>query len=257
MKEKKIRPTSRAIYKIFRFFAEIVFRGTKVERVEKIQKKGKIIVANHAQLRGPFIGELFLPENCYIWANGQMFHKKEVPDYAMEDFFPYKPKWMQPICRLASNIMAYLIPPIMENARAIPVYRDARIASTFRKSLKLLVEGKNILIFPECHEKNNNIVNRFQQNFVDIARLYNRRTGEDLAFVPMYIAPDLKRTFVGNEVMYDSAADPEMERERICQYLSDEITKMARELPVHIVIPFDNLRKKQYITNKDVDKLPG
>lgn len=256
MTEKR-KPHRGTIYKICRFFAEAVYRGTRIEGVEKLKEKNTIIVANHAQLNGPMIGELFLPEDCYIWANGQMFKRGEVADYAMEDFFPYKKRWLRPLCRLASHLLSFLLPSIMSGARAIPVYRDARIVSTFKTTMKHLKDGDNILIFPECHERDNNILNKFQENFIDIARLYHRRCGVELNFLPMYIAPEMKLSVIGEGIRYNSENEPEAERHRISSYLSSEITRMGRELPSHTVIPFDNLNRKQYITNKDVDCLPG
>lgn len=220
-------------------------------------ERNTIIVANHAQLNGPIIAELFMPDNCFIWANGQMFSAKDVPDYAMADFFPFKSRWMRPIYRLASYLLAPIMPCMMENSRAIPVYRDARIVSTFRTTIRLLNEGKSILIFPECHKKLNNIINEMQENFVDAAKLYYKRTGIELDFLPMYIAPDMNKVFIGHAIKFDSSRDISKERHRIVSYLAESITEMGRSLPEHTVIPFDNISRNEYISNKSFDLLPG
>ena len=253
MKKKKISIFSKAVFSVFSYLGKIAYRKTKIIGIENLPKTNTVIVANHAQLNGPIIAQLHLPDNFFIWANGQMFNSFDVPSYAMEDFFPFKKGLARPIFKAASYVLAPLMPCIMENARAIPVYHDARIASTFKTSVKMLMKGRNILIFPECHEKNNNIVNEFRESFVDLARLYFKRTGECLTFVPMYIAPNLKTIVYGKPIKYNSSLDKDEQRTAICEYLKAEITNLAIELPRHIVVPYANINKKNYPMSKSTD----
>lgn len=256
MQDKKISFLSRIVYKTIEFFAKIRYRKTKIINRELLEEKNTIIIANHTQLNGPIISQLYLPEDCYIWANGQMFTPREVPSYAMEDFFPYKRGWTRPFYKIASYLLAPLMPCMMENARAIPVYHDVRMASTLKKTIRLLTKGKNIVIFPENHEMRNNIVNMFRDQFVDVAKIYFRRTGEKIRFLPMYIAPTLDCCKIGEAIYYNPDSDIESERHRISEHLANEITRIGRSLPEHTVIPFDNISNSRYISNKAVDALP-
>ena len=158
------------------------------------------------------------------------------------------------------RLLAYLIAPlascIFNNARTIPVYHDVRVVSTFRETIKMLDAEKNVLIFPEKNEKCNNIIYKFQENFVDTARMYYRKTGRELSFVPMYIAPKLRRAYFGKPTVFDSKQDIAEEKKRIVEYLSEEITKMGRELPRHTVVPYRNIGRRNYLTNKDVTEVP-
>lgn len=144
---------------------------------------------------------------------------------------------------------------IFNNARTIAVHRDMRIMSTFKESIKMLKNHCNILIFPEKDEMHNNILYQFQENFVDVAKLYHKKTGIELTFVPLYIAPKLKTMYIGNGICFNSKNGIE-ERTRICSYLSEEITKIARDLTEHIVVPYRNILKKYYLTNKDFTEVP-
>ena len=258
MKNNRPRPSpmSRCSFKVAKAITKIKYAKTKLIGIENIPEKNTIIVANHAKLNGPIIAELFMPKNCYIWANGQMVNSEDVPDYAMKDFFAFKKKWQLPIFRVAAQILARILPCVMENARVIPVYRDVRFVSTLKKTINMLVEGRNILIFPECHEGCNNIINRLQDGFVQIARLYYKRTGICLTFVPMYISPELHRCYFGKSVIYDPASESEEERRRITDHIATEITRIGRILPEHKVVPFDNIPKKRYISNKSFDSVP-
>ena len=251
--EKKQTST---LYKIIKSLVRFFYGKMEVVGLENLPEDNAIIVGNHCQLNGPIAGELFLPDNCYIWCAGQMMDLKEVPEYAFTDFWSQKSKWTQPFYKLASYLIAPLSVCIFNNARTIAVYRDMRIMSTFKDSIKLLQQGANILIFPEKDEKHNNILYQFQENFIDIAKLYYKKTGIALTFVPMYIAPKLKKMYIGKGISYQCENSIEEERKRISQYLSDEITEIACNLPKHTVVPYRNIPKRFYLTNKDIGEVP-
>lgn len=244
------------LYKIIKSLVRLFYGKVDVVGLNNLPKNHTIIVGNHTQLNGPICGELFMSDNCYTWCAGEMMHLKEVPAYAFADFWSQKPKWKQPFYKFVSYIIAPLSVCIFNNARTIAVYRDMRIMSTFKETIKMLQAGANILIFPEKDEKHNNILYQFQENFVDVAKLYYKKTGVSLTFVPMYIAPKRKTMYIGKGIRFDSKNSIEEERKRISGYLSDEITTIARDLPEHIVIPYRNIPKKYYLTNKDITEVP-
>ena len=117
------------------------------------------------------------------------------------------------------------------------------------KIVKALRSGEDVVIFPEGPEKYNHIVNQFQDGFVDIARLYYRRTGKLLKFVPLYIAPKLKKAYLGKPIRFSPELSGKRERSRICEYLMQEISGIAFSLPQHTVIPYSNIPKSKYPTN--------
>lgn len=244
------------LFKIIKGFVRFLYGKMEVVGLENLPENNAVIVANHCQLNGPIAGELFLPDNCYTWCAGQMMNLKEVPEYAFTDFWSQKSKWSQPYYKLMSYVIAPLSVCIFNNARTIAVYRDMRIKSTFKDTLKMLKDGGNILIFPEKDVKHNNILYQFQENFIDVAKLHYKKTGEALAFVPMYVAPKLKKMYIGKGIVFHGENSMEEERKRIATYLSDEITNIARSLPKHTVVPYRNIPKRHYLTNKDITEVP-
>lgn len=257
MKKKTTSWFSRGFFKCVRFLVRLFYGKCEVVGFENLPADNTIIVANHTQMNGPIVGELFMPQNCYIWCAGQMMKLKEVPQYAYTDFWSQKPKWTRPLYKLLSYIIAPLASCIFNNARTIAVYRDNRIISTFRETMRLLQDGKNILIFPEKDEKHNNILYKLEENFIDVAKLFYKKTGVSLTFVPMYIAPTLRKMYIGKGITFDSNNDITIERSKIAEYISDEITKIARDLPEHTVVPYRNIKKKYYLSNKDVNEVPN
>ena len=121
-------------FKIFKFGVRVFYGRMEIVGLENLPKNNAIVVANHCQTNGPIAGELFMPDNCYIWCAGEMMNVKEVPQYAFSDFWSQKRKWIQPFYKLVSYIIAPLSACIFTNARTIAVYHDKRIKSTFKET---------------------------------------------------------------------------------------------------------------------------
>ena len=227
----------------------LIYKKPRFVGVDNLPDEPCVIVGNHTQMNGPIIGELYFPGKHATWCAGEMMHLKEVPAYAYGDFWSFKPKWCRPFFRLLSYIIAPLSVIIFNNASTVPVYHDSRLISTYRESMEKLAEGTSMIIFPEKNERRNNILYAFQDKFIDLARFYYKKTGKKLSFVPIYIAPALGRTVIGEATVFDPSRPIAEERERICEYLSDSITSMALELPEHTVVPYRNIPKKLYPKN--------
>lgn len=249
MKKRKDYP----IYQIIKWLVWVFYPKMKVVGAENLPAEPAIVVGNHTQMNGPIACELYFPGDRYTWCAGEMMHAKEVPAYAYRDFWSGKPKWCRWFYKLLSYIIAPLSVCVFNNARTVGVYHDGRILSTFKTTVAKLQEGASVVVFPEHDVPYNHIVCDFQDKFIDIAKLYYKRTGEKLAFVPLYIAPRLKKLYIGTPTRFDPEAPMDQERQRICRYLMDEITDMAQKLPRHRVVPYRNIPKKQYPFNVPVE----
>ena len=237
------------LFRVIKWLARVFYIKYEVEGLENLPDEPCIVVGNHTQMHGPLASELYFPGHSYTWCAGQMMNLKEVPEYAFADFWSQKPQYTHPVYKLLSYLIAPLAVCIFNNANTIGVYRDGRIITTFKETVKRLNEGASVVIFPEHDVKYNNIVYEFQEGFVNIARLYYRRTGKELAFVPLYIAPKLHKMYLGKPIRFNAAAPKGEEPKRICSYLMDEITQIARSLPEHTVVPYRNIPKKYYPSN--------
>ena len=242
MQEKQTSLPYRIIKSVVRFF----YPRMEVVGAENLPDEPVIVVGNHTQMNGPIASELYYPGARRIWCAGEMMHLREVPAYAYQDFWSRKPKYIRWFYKVLSYLIAPLSVCVFNNANTIPVYHDTRLISTFRLTTEALQEGASIVIFPEHDVPHNHILCQFQDRFVDVAKIYHRKTGKELAFVPMYIAPALKKIYLGKPIRFSSASPIKEERSRICEYLMDEITELACSLPEHRVVPYNNLPKKQY-----------
>lgn len=237
------------VYRGFRECVRFFYPKTEIVGAENLPDGPAIVVGNHAQMNGPIVAELFFPGPHYIWCAGEMLKLREVPGYAYRDFWSFKPRIVRPFYRVLACLIAPLSVMVFNNAHTIPVYRDARVMSTFRETIARLQEGARVIIFPEKNEKHNHIVYAFQEGFVDVARMVYRRTGEALSFVPAYLAPRLRKLVIGKPVRFDPSAPIEDERRRICAAMADAITDLAEALPPHTVVPYRNIPKRDYPRN--------
>ncbi len=245
MEEKK----THWLYRVIRWLVRLFSPKMKVKGAENLPEEPCVIVGNHSQMYGPIAGELYTPGKHYIWCAGEMMHRQEVAEYAYRDFWSGKPKGIRWFYRLLSRMIGPLSELIFTNAHTIAVYHDTRLISTFRDSIEKLQEGNRIVIFPECYDEHNNIVHGFQDKFVDLARFYYKKTGRELDFVPMYLAPRLGTITYGEPIRFRAGSPIAEERSRICAGLQDAITDIAVSLPEHTVVPYPNIPKKQYPKN--------
>ena len=236
-------------YRVIRWLVQFFYPKITVVGQENLPDAPVIAVGNHSQIHGPITAELYYPGKRRIWCAGQMMHMKEVPAYAYQDFWSGKPKWSRWFFRILSYLIAPIAACVFNNAFTIPVYRDTRLLNTFRQSVSALEDGSSLIIFPECAAKHNSIVNQFQDKFIDVAKLYYKRTGKAVSFVPMYLAPALKTLYLGTPIPFRPDVPIAQERERICGELMEQITKIGTSLPRHRVVPYNNVSKKEYPYN--------
>lgn len=247
MNEKAKKPL---LYRMIKSTVGLFYGKRTLVGMENLPEEPALIIGNHAQMHSPLACELYFPSPKRIWCIGNMMRVKEVPAYAYQDFWSQKPRAVRWIFKLFSYLMAPLAAYIFTRADTIGVYHDSRIINTFKQTVASLQEGDHVIIFPECPTEYNDIVNEFQDKFIDIAKLYYKRSGKRLSFVPMYHAVRLKTMVLGTPIQYDPAMDSAEERAVICDYLKKEITRLAKELPPHKVVPYQNISGKYYHMSK-------
>lgn len=243
-----------AFYRFVHFCVRHIYPKFTVEGAENLPAEPVILVGNHSKVNGPVACELYAPRKRYTWCIAEMLDRKEVPDYAYQDFWGEKPKAVKWIFRLVSYIIAPLASFLLRNANTIGVYKDRRIVYTFRETVEKMQAGADIVIFPECPEPHNNIVHTFQEGFVDVARVYYRKTGKDPVFTPLYVCPRLRKLVIGKPLRYDHTADRHEEAKRITAELMDRVSELAYEQPPHTVVPYPNIPKRDYPTNERPEK---
>ena len=236
-------------YRVIRWLVWLFSPKYRLCGTENLPDGPCVIAGNHCHMYGPIASELYTPGPHDTWCAAEMMHRKEVADYAFRDFWSKKPKSVLWFYRILSHLIVPLSVCVFNNADTIGVYHDSRVMTTFRETLDRLQNGRRVVIFPEHYVPHNNIITHFQDRFIDLGRLYWKRTGQTLSFVPMYLAPMRKEMHFGEPVPFRPDCSAAEERKRICGLLMDRITEIAVSLPEHTVIPYPNLPKSEYRKN--------
>ncbi len=240
----------RPLFSLIKKVASLFCKRPELIGKENLPTEPVIFISNHAQMHGPLISELYFPRRIHAWCIGDMMKLRTAAAYAYKDFWSAKPKSVRWFYKLLSYPVAPIATYLFNSAEAIPVYKDARLLATVKNTIIRMEEGRDVLIFPECSTPYNEIINEFQDKFIDVARFYYKKTKKEICFVPTYIAPTIKKIAFGKPVRYDHTLDPNEQRKKICDYLKSEITALAKALPVHKVVPYLNVSKKEYPLSK-------
>ena len=247
-KQKKKKPL------LFRFIKRTVkfFHGKKeFIGLENLPEGPCIIVGNHSQMYGPILAAVGMPFKSSVWCVGEMMNKKESAAYAYEDFWSRKSKATRWFYKLISKIVGPFLCWLFNNLECIPVYKDMRALTTYKLTVQEFEKGKPVLIFPEERTPYNEIINNFQERYVETCKIYHKRTGKELSIVPMYYAVNLDKILFGKPINFDSTIDLKVQMSDISRYVMEEITALAKSLPPHKVVPYDNVSKRKYKWSKE------
>ena len=206
----------------------------KVIGANKVQSGAQpvIFVANHREIYGPVITNLYLPFSFRPWIEHNMIESKKILDYIWENTFSkLKPRWF---ARLALHVAGPVLVWVLNSVEPIPVYRGSMwdAIKSIRLSVTALQEEDNILIFPENPSASGGKyaesgVSPFYKGFVSIAKLYYKKAGRAALFVPVYADSKHRKITIGDGILYDPFG--ENEPDRISALLADAMNAMAEE----------------------------
>lgn len=190
---------------------------------EPLGEEPVIFLANHLGALGPMYMSITLPlrDNVAIWCNEGMMDEKLIVDYVRHDW------WWRPESRLApfySATLPYIaraiVPRVLRSAPTIPVYRDARVMTTMRASLKALREGKHVVIFPELPDGFGSHAETLQMGWLNLTAMYLRATGKRIRLVPVHIDQKARVFRVGKGITVDPDVPLKEQESAIERYLA-------------------------------------
>lgn len=189
-----------------------------------------VFVANHREIYGPIISNLYIPFTFRPWIENNMLDREKIKHHAWEGSIKrVRPFWL---ARIFLKLMVPVVHYVLNSVEPIPVYHGARdVPHTIELTVDALLELDNILIFPEDPSKTSNGryalngVSRFHPGFVHVAKAYYRKTGKALKFYPVYANPQKRTITFGEGIAYDP--DGKNEPERISEHLYQAMNSMV------------------------------
>lgn len=225
-------------YKTIRGILRLVFPHAETTYEEPPGDEPAVYVCNHSAVRGPVMMTLDFKRPHQTWTVSFALDRKKAGNYAYHDVLFGESRRHKGFYRFLSRIIARALPPLLIYSDTIPVYHDRGIVTTFKESIKALTDGEDIVIFAESPERYSAYINRLQEGFIDLARLYYKRTKKALKFYPVYLEKKNAVISVGAPIAYDPDEPMDTQRKKIADYLCENIDRLGRALPAHEPVPF-------------------
>ena len=153
-----------------------------------------VFICNHERAYGPLemAANFPLREQSHIWIYAAPLDRKTTPEYVRGDHWWDENGKLAPLWNaVIPPVVALLLPPILRSVPYVPVYHDGRAATTMKESLRLLQDGRNLVIFPEIptgfeqHDEE-----KINEGWLMLLPMYQKRTGKNLKIWPVHL--DLK-----------------------------------------------------------------
>lgn len=200
---------------LFRFLRKVVrfFTGSmKTIWEEPFADKPSVFVCNHDRAYGPIAmnAQFELRENVRSWINAQTLSIKELPAYIRQDYWWPADKWYSKILNYTvAYVCALILPIVLHGADCVPVYHDTGVMSTLRNSIKMLSDGKHLLLFPEHPTGYHVYGEKIFDGFVSVGKLYYARKKESVYFYPTFIDRKKRTIRIGKPIPYNPEEDYE------------------------------------------------
>ena len=200
---------------LFKFLRKaILFFTGPMETIweEPFVNKPSIFVANHDRAFGPIAMnvQFELCEDTRSWINAQTLSARALPSYIRQDYWWPPNKWYSPILNYTvAYACALVLPLILRGSDCVPVYHDTGVMSTLRNSIKMLSDGKYLLLFPEHPTGYHIYGEKIFDGFVSVGKLYYARKKETVYFYPTFIDWKKRTIRVGKPIPYEPQTDYE------------------------------------------------
>jgi 1-acyl-sn-glycerol-3-phosphate acyltransferase len=216
-------------YKLLRrLFFNAHLRGVKNLR----SNEPVIMVANHEGAFGPVSVITSMPLEMYPWVSHEVTDLKTVAPRIQAEFLEQELHLRPPLSTYIAKVIGRICVALMKDIGAIPVYEQSKqIKTTVMRSLSLLEQGKNILVFAEdSTRKINDVLCEFCTGFIHIAKLYYEKTRKAVQFLPVAVNRKMRGILVGRPIRFDVTKPFPQEKQRLKCELESSVLSLYREL---------------------------
>ncbi len=207
----------------------------RVVGLDNIRDSGPaIFIANHLGSTGPVAAILSLPVRFYPWVRAEMADFRRAAAYLYDDFVSAELRLTGRAGRTLSWLISRISVCLINGIGCVAVEGPQHVVvSTYRRSLDLLIAGKNLLIFPEDNIQPADPetgLRPFKCGFIGLCRIYERASGSRLPVYPMALHPGRRTIAVGDAAYLDDNGDPRCDVRTTCQRLRSDMGNLMLAL---------------------------
>lgn len=189
-----------------------------------------VFICRHKNMEGPLNIMVNFNVPVRLWTLNVFYDRKLCAEHYYRYTFTERFGWNKAFARVFSQIAGVFVASIMHSLHAIPVYRNsAKSMTTMRESLKCLLNGENLLIFPDIDYTDESDKVELYDGYLILERMYKKRTGKPLRFVPLAVDREKSRILRGEVITYpEETVDYAREGEAVQARIVAELQRMQR-----------------------------
>lgn len=189
-----------------------------------------VYVAHHRNLSGPVHALALLPDMPRPWVLHVFLNKEEC--FRQYYGFTFRTRFglPRPLAWPAAAALSRVVPAVLRSFGAIPVYRGLReTRGMMDETVAALMRGENILLCPDVNYISPNAATgEIYRGFLQLERLYHKKTGGHLRFVPVFCGQS-KRILTGEPVCFTDESSFRAQRDGVARRLVDGLNALAAE----------------------------
>lgn len=177
-----------------------------------------VYITHHRDKKGPFFTMLWYPGCIHPWTLSVFCKRKDAFNHLYGYTYTKRRGMPKPVAFAAAHIAAGVFSALMRSGGAIPVYRGSiKIKDTMLQSVSALENGESVVIFPDVdYASTDEQVGEMYMGFLALEKLYYKKTGKHLGFVPVYACERTKTMFIGGPVYFEDGAPFATDKARVC-----------------------------------------
>jgi 1-acyl-sn-glycerol-3-phosphate acyltransferase len=196
-----------------------------------------IYICNHLGVLGPIETILSVPVRFYPWIIAEMLDFKNAPEYLFNDF-------VHPVLHLNgrfgvlfSTLLTKISVRLLRAIGSVSIDRFGGMTTDgFRQSLRLLREGKNLIIFPEdplLALDPETQMRHFMPGFATLCSLFQANETALLPVYPMAVQAASETVTIGKPEYYHPSGIHRDAINRFSQLLEERIRTLYLEMQKH------------------------
>jgi 1-acyl-sn-glycerol-3-phosphate acyltransferase len=191
-----------------------------------------IMVANHVGSFGPVSVITSMPTPMHPWVSHEVTDASTAAKRIQTEFLEQELHFKPPFSAWLGRVIGRICAALMKDIGAIPVYNQSKkIVATIQQSLRLLEQGKNILVFAEdSTRKVNDVLCEFCTGFIHVAKLYYEETRRAVQFLPIAVNKSVGAILIGKPIRFDASAPFPREKQRLRNELESSVYSLYKEL---------------------------
>jgi 1-acyl-sn-glycerol-3-phosphate acyltransferase len=193
-----------------------------------------IYICNHLGALGPIETILSVPIRFYPWIIAEMIDFKHAPEYLFNDF-------VQPVLHLKgrpgmlfSTLLTKITVRLLRAIGSVSIDRFGSMTTDgFRHSLRLLKEGKNLLIFPEdslLPLEPETLMRNFMPGFATLCSLFQNDMGSLLPVYPMAVHAASETVSIGRPEFFNALGRHREAINAFCQLVEQRVRRLYLEM---------------------------